>query len=84
VGAPGQNVNGLNGAGQAYIYNGTKGRLNKTLTSETPQAGAGYGTALTSVLPVGSSVSIPVTGAPYQDNDASQVHLQIGQIEISQ
>ncbi|MGH8094397.1 MAG: FG-GAP-like repeat-containing protein [Chthoniobacterales bacterium] len=85
VGAPGQNVNGLNGAGQAYIYDGTKGRLNKTLTSETPQAGAGYGTALTSVLPAGSSVSIPVVGVPYQDNaSASQVHLQIGQIEISQ
>jgi hypothetical protein len=85
VGAPGQSVNGLNGAGQAYIYDGAKGRLNKTLTSETPQAGAGYGTALTSVLPAGGSVSIPVVGVPYQDNvNASKVHLQIGQIEISQ
>ena len=33
VGAPGQIVNGLLGAGQAFVFDGVKGRLTSTLTS---------------------------------------------------
>lgn len=85
VGAPGQNVNGVLGAGQAYVFDGVRGRLTTTLTSANPQAHAGFGSAVTSVLFGGSRVSTPVVGVPYQDAVISNVtHLQIGQIEISQ
>ena len=83
VGAPGQIVNGLLGAGQAYVYGGGRGRATSTLTSATPQSNAGFGTALSSV-PAASGVSKPVVGVPYQDSFDSITHLQIGQIEISQ
>jgi hypothetical protein len=84
VGAPGQIVNGLLGAGQAFVFDGVKGRLTSTLTSANPQSNAGFGRAVTSILSVGSQVSTPVVGAPYQDSFDSITHLQIGQIEISQ
>ena len=84
VGAPGQKVNGLLGAGQAFVFDGVKGRLKSTLTSANPQSNAGFGTAVSSMLPAGSQVSTPVVGAPYQDSFDSRAHLQIGQIEISQ
>ncbi|HEY1581522.1 MAG TPA: integrin alpha [Chthoniobacterales bacterium] len=89
IGAPGQTVSGLDGAGQAYIYDGAAGRLNKTLSSAAPQANAGFGSALTSVLFAGSRISTPVVGVPYEDakintGSGTLVHLQIGQIEISQ
>ncbi len=82
VGAPGQNVNGLLGAGQAFVFDGVKGRLTSTLTSDKPQSNAGFGTALSSIRPAGSQVSTPVVGVPYQDSFDSITHLQIGQIEI--
>jgi hypothetical protein len=85
VGAPGENVSGVLGAGQAYVFDGVRGRLTTTLTSANPQAHAGFGSAVTSVLFGGSTVSTPVVGVPYQDATISNVtHLQIGQIEISQ
>ena len=84
VGAPGQIVNGLLGAGQAFVFDGVKGRLTSTLTSAKPQSNAGFGRALSSILPAGSRVSSPVVGAPYQDSFDTITHLQIGQIEISQ
>ncbi len=82
VGAPGQNVNGLLGAGQAFVFDGVKGRLTSTLTSDKPQSNAGFGTALSSIRPAGSQVSTPVVRVPYQDSFDSITHLQIGQIEI--
>jgi len=84
VGAPGQIVNGLLGAGQAFVFDGVKGRLTSTLTSAKPQSNAGFGRAVSSILPAGSQVSTPVVGAPYQDSFDTITHLQIGQIEISQ
>ena len=84
VGAPGQIVNGLLGAGQAFVFDGVKGRLTSTLTSAKPQSNAGFGRALSSILPAGSMVSSPLVGAPYQDSFDTITHLQIGQIEISQ
>jgi len=84
VGAPGQIVNGLLGAGQAFVFDGVKGRLTSTLTSANPQSNAGFGKAVSSMLPAGSQVSTPVVGVPYQDSFDTITHLQIGQIEISQ
>ena len=84
VGAPGQIVNGLLGAGQAFVFDGVKGRLTSTLTSANPQSNAGFGKAVSSILPAGSQVSTPVVGVPYQDSFDTITHLQIGQIEISQ
>ena len=84
VGAPGQIVNGLLGAGQAFVFDGVKGRLTSTLTSAKPQSNAGFGRALSSRLPAGNGVSNPLVGAPYQDSFDTITHLQIGQIEISQ
>ena len=37
VGAPGKDVNGIQGAGEAYLYDGVRGSLNKTLDSVSPQ-----------------------------------------------
>lgn len=85
VGAPGQNVNGAFGAGQAYVYDGARGRLKTTLSSGNPQDNAGFGSSVTSVIFNGSKVATPVVGAPYQSaNIDSIARLQIGQIEISQ
>jgi FG-GAP repeat len=89
VGAPGQIVNGVLGAGQAFVFDGVRGQLKTTLTSATPQAHAGFGSAVTSVLFGGSRVSTPVVGVPYQDTvtgsgQTAVTHLQAGQIEISQ
>ena len=85
VGAPGQIVNGLLGAGQAFVFDGVKGLLTKTLTSANPQSNAGFGKAVSSILFTRSGgISTPVVGAPYQDSFDTITHLQIGQIEISQ
>jgi hypothetical protein len=84
VGAPGQIVNGMLGAGQAFVFDGVKGRLTSTLTSANPQSNAGFGKALSSRLPAGNGVSNPVVGAPYQNSFDTITHLQIGQIEIFQ
>jgi len=85
VGAPNQNVNGLLGAGQAFVYNGVRGRLFSTLTSANPQSHAGFGKGLTTVVFPGSKLATPVVGAPYQTAVVDAVtHLQIGQVEIMQ
>ena len=85
VGASGQIVNSLSGAGEAFIYDGVSGKLSKTLVSTNPQAHAGFGLGLTSAVFPGSRTATPVIGAPYQDTVIdSLTHLQIGQIEISQ
>jgi len=84
VGAPGQIVNGMLGAGQAFVFDGVKGRLTSTLTSANPQSNAGFGRTVTSRLPAGNGVSNPVVAAPYQDSFDTITHLQIGQIEIFQ
>ncbi len=87
VGAPGQNVNGLSSAGEAFIYSGTNGRLFKTLMSGSPQAHAGFGLGLASAVFPGSNIATPVIGVPYQDTVTSSdgiTHLEIGQIEILQ
>jgi hypothetical protein len=85
VGASGQKVNGLDGAGEVFVYNGVNGKLFKTLVSTNPQAHAGFGLGLTSAVFPGSRTATPVIGVPYQDTVIdSLTHLQIGQIEFSQ
>lgn len=85
VGAPGVDVNGVMGAGQAYVYDGVRGRLTTTLTSVSPQPNAGFGTAVSSVTFSGSQTATPIVGAPYQSAVIdSLTHLQIGQFEVSQ
>ena len=85
VGAPGRDVNGVVGAGQAYVYDGVRGRLNTTLNSGNPQDNAGFGSSVTSVTFNGSQVATPVVGVPYQGAVIDSItRLQIGQIEISQ
>jgi hypothetical protein len=85
VGAPGRDVNGVVGAGQAYVYDGVRGRLSTTLNSGNPQDNAGFGSSVTSVIFNGSKVATPVVGVPYQGVSIDSItHLQIGQIEISQ
>jgi len=83
VGAPGQNVSEFKGAGEAFVYNGSNGKLFRTLVSATPQAHAGFGLGLAASVFPGSRTAIPIIGAPYQDAVIdSLTHLQIGQIEI--
>ncbi|MBA2434946.1 MAG: FG-GAP repeat protein [Chthoniobacterales bacterium] len=89
VGAPEQDVNGLINAGQAYIYDGAGGSLFQTLTSETPQAFAGFGLAVDAIDFSGDGTPTAVVGVPFQNaelidpEDGDLVfHLQIGQIEI--
>jgi len=72
------------GAGQAFVFDGVKGRLTSTLTSANPQSNAGFGRTVTSRLPAENGVSNPVVAAPYQDSFDTITHLQIGQIEIFQ
>ena len=86
VGAPGVIVNGLEGAGEAFVFNGVNGRLFSTLKSSTPQAHAGFGQALTSAVFPPNTVATPVVGVPYQDTVGPDTvtHLQAGQIEIIQ
>ncbi len=89
VGAPEQDVSGLINAGQAFIYNGARGTLFQSLTSETPQAFAGFGLAVAAVDFNGDGTPTPVIGVPFQnaslvdpDDGDIHFHLQIGQIEI--
>jgi len=84
VGAPGKDVSGVLGAGEAYLYDGVRGSLNKTLDSVSPQTNAGFGSSVASVIFNGSKVATPIVGAPFQDSSDTVTHLQIGQIEISQ
>ncbi|MDG7011234.1 MAG: hypothetical protein JRN57_03845 [Nitrososphaerota archaeon] len=58
VGAPGETVDGMGGAGRVYVFNATTGRLISTLVSPEAQAGGGFGWSVT------VSGSIVVVGAP--------------------
>jgi hypothetical protein len=89
VGIPDQDVNGLTNAGQTLIFDGATGSVFQTLTSETQQAFAGFGSAVTAVDFLGDGNVTPVIGVPYQTADLIdpidgdlETHLQIGQIEI--
>jgi hypothetical protein len=89
VGAPDQDVGGLINAGEAFIYNGARGTLFQSFTSETPQAFAGFGLAVAAVDLDGGGTPTPVIGVPFQNADLInpetgdlETHLQIGQIEI--
>ena len=91
VGVPEQDVNGLINAGETLIFDGASGSVFQTLTSETPQAYAGFGSAVTAVDFNGDGSVTPVIGVPYQnanlvdpDDGDLDTHLQIGQIEIQQ
>ncbi|HEY1583403.1 MAG TPA: hypothetical protein VGF73_09935 [Chthoniobacterales bacterium] len=85
VGAPDEDVNGFVGAGEAFVFDGQRGRVQQTLMSETPQAHAAYGTGLTTALFPGNRSATTVVGAPYQDAMiAGLSHLQMGQIELPQ
>ncbi len=67
VGAPGQNVAGNPGQGQAYIFNGDNAELLFTLDNPTPLAYADFGFAVASVGDVNDD-AIPdlIVGAPGQ------------------
>jgi hypothetical protein len=89
VGIPDQDVNGLTNAGETLIFDGATGSVFQTLTSETQQAFAGFGSAVTAVDFLGDGNVTPVIGVPYQTADLIdpidgdlETHLQIGQIEI--
>jgi FG-GAP repeat len=89
VGAPGQDVDGLINAGEAFIYNGARGTLFQSFTSETPQAFAGFGSAFAALDLEEKEPPTPVMGVPFQNADLFnpetgdiETHLQIGQIEI--
>jgi len=89
VGVPDQDVGGLINAGEAVIFNGANGSLFQTLTSATPQAFAGFGSALEAADFDGDEIPTPIIGVPLQNADLIDpddgdlvTHLQIGQIEI--
>ena len=89
VGVPEQDVNGLINAGETLIFDGALGSVFQTLTSEAPQAFAGFGSAVTAVDFDGNGSVTPVIGVPYENADLIDpedgdldTHLQIGQIEI--
>ena len=85
VGAPDQNVNAFNSAGEAFVFDGQRGRVMQTLMSETPQTHAGFGTGLTSAVFPGNSAATAIISAPYQDaNAGGRARLELGQIEIPQ
>ena len=89
VGVPDQDVGGRINAGETLIFNGANGALFQTLTSATPQAFAGFGSALAAADFDGDGIPTPVVGVPFQNADLIDpedgdlvTHLQIGQIEI--
>jgi len=89
VGAPEEDVNGLINAGETVIFDGALGSVFLTLTSETPQAFAGFGCSVLAADFDGDGTVTPVIGVPYQNADLIDpedgdlvTHLQIGQIEI--
>jgi hypothetical protein len=89
VGAPEADVGGLIDAGSGFIYDGARGKLFQTLTSETPQAFAGFGSAFAAPDLAGTGTLTRIIGVPYQNADLIDpddgdvvTHLQIGQIEI--
>ena len=72
-----------------FIFSGANGALFQTLTSATPQAFAGFGSALAGADFDGDGIPTPVVGVPFQNADLIDpengdlvTHLQIGQIEI--
>lgn len=89
AGVPDQDVAGAINAGQTVIFDGSTGAIFKTLSSETVQAFAGFGSAVGAVDFTGNGTFTPVIGVPYRtaelidpiDGDL-HTHLQIGQIEI--
>ena len=89
VGAPEADVGGLINAGSGFIYDGVRGKLFQTLSSETPQAFAGFGSAFAAPDLAGTGTLTQIIGVPYQNADLIDpedgdvvTHLQIGQIEI--
>ena len=67
VGVPEQDVNGLINAGETLIFDGAVGSVFRTLTSETPQAFAGFGSAILAVDFDGDGSVTPVIGVPYRE-----------------
>ena len=88
VGAPEQDVGGLINAGEGFIFSGGRGTLFQTLTSETPQAFAGFGSAFVAPDLAGTGTLTEIVGVPFQNADIIDpdgdvvTHLQIGQLEI--
>ena len=87
VGAPDQDVNGRGHAGEVFVFDGSRGRPLKSVTSAAPQANAGFGTAVTSATFSGNRIAVPVVGAAHQNANLDSPtgvipHLEIGQIEI--
>jgi FG-GAP repeat len=89
VGAPEEDVGGLINAGEGFIFDGARGKLFQTLTSETPQAFAGFGSAFVAPDLAGTGTLTKMVGVPFQNADIIDpidgdvvTHLQIGQIEI--
>lgn len=69
VGAPDETVNGYAGAGRAYLFNSTTGKLMITFTSPTPQTDGHFGQSLGISV---NSVNTPgrfVVGAPGEGAD---------------
>lgn len=64
VGAFGENSSGIQGAGRAYVFNATTGKLISTLLSPNPYEGGAFGVS------VAVSGDLVLVGAPYVDSSA--------------
>lgn len=89
IGAPDHTVNGLLNAGEAFVFNGSNGKLFKTVTAAAPKAYASFGFSVDAEDLNGNGVIQYIVGAPLQDVDLYdpitmdiETHLQMGQLEI--
>ncbi len=80
VGAPFQNVGGINDQGQVFLFNGANGSLMHTFNNPFPQASSWFGTSLAIVADMSSDGTPDILiGAPLQDvgsnNNQGQVFI---------
>jgi hypothetical protein len=65
VGAPGEDVNSISGAGRVYVYSGALGNRIRTLVSPTPTIGGAFGASVTGIPDVdGDGLGDIAVGAP--------------------
>jgi hypothetical protein len=77
VGAPWQEVEGLSGQGQAFVFSGGTGALLRTLNDPRPQENAQFGSTLVGVGDVdGDGVSDVAVGVWRQEVEGSSVQGQ--------
>jgi hypothetical protein len=68
IGAPQEAVNGLGGAGRAYVFNGASGALVRTVTSPNPDQGGGFGHSVAGATDTGGDGRGDYAiGAPFEE-----------------